>query len=75
MELNNEFKHQNLKEIFENTFFIKGFTHIKFTKESSNESMLNTANRLVHFGWKKEAIPTSEIKKSLIGRFFEAIFD
>ncbi len=75
LELNNEFKHQNLKEVFENTFFIKGFTHIKFTEESSNESLLNTANRLVHFGWKREAIPTSKIKKSLIGRFFEAIFD
>ena len=74
-ELKNGFKHQALKEIFENSFLIKSFTNTKFLEELSNESMLSTANRLVHFGWKKEAIPTSKIKKSLIGRIFDAIFD
>ena len=36
--------------------------------------MLKTANKLVHFGWSKEAIPISSVKKSIIARFFESIF-
>ena len=36
--------------------------------------MVTTVNELVHFGWKKEAIPIIHSKKSLIARFFEEIF-
>ena len=35
---------------------------------------MRTANRLVHFGWKTEAIPITQSKKSLIARFFDTIF-
>ena len=47
--------------------------NIKFIN-FSNENMLNTANTLVHFGWKKEAIPISKSKKSLIALIFDKIF-
>ena len=40
----------------------------------STDDLLITANKLVHFGWKNEAIPISSPKKSLIARFFDAIF-
>ena len=40
----------------------------------NNDNILNTASKLVHFGWKNEAIPISQSKKSKIARFFEAIF-
>ena len=33
-----------------------------------------TLEKLVHFGWKTEAIPVSLSKKTLISRFFEALF-
>ena len=36
--------------------------------------MLSNANKLVHFGWKKEAIPVSQPKKSIIARVFEAFW-
>jgi hypothetical protein len=36
--------------------------------------MLITANKLVHFGWKKEAIPVTQTKKSIIARFFDTFF-
>ena len=39
-----------------------------------NKNLLYTANKVVHFGWKKEAIPISNSQKSLIARFFDAIF-
>ena len=39
------------------------------------ENIIKTADKIVHFGWKKEAIPITQIKKSLIGRLFEGILD
>ena len=35
---------------------------------------LNSVNKIVHFGWKKEAIPISKSKKSIIAKFFSKIF-
>jgi hypothetical protein len=40
----------------------------------TSESLINTANKLVHFGWKNEAIPILQFKKSKIARFFDTIF-
>ena len=39
-----------------------------------SEKMLKSVQKLVHFGWKKEAIPFSKAKKSVIARFFDMIF-
>ena len=33
--------------------------------------MVNAANKIVHFGWKKEAIPVPNFKKTIFSRFFE----
>ena len=38
-----------------------------------DESIFNAAN-LTTYGWKKEAIPITQFKKSIIARFFDAIF-
>ncbi len=38
-----------------------------------DESIINLAN-LSNYGWKKEAIPTTKIKKSLIARIFKSLF-
>tara|TARA_B100000941_G_C28501638_1_gene554675 strand:- start:1540 stop:2733 length:1194 start_codon:yes stop_codon:yes gene_type:complete len=65
---------KSLKDIFEIAFKKKGF-HIKFWNNFSSHEMLKTANKLVHFGWKKEAIPVTDPKKSIIARFFDALFD
>ena len=40
----------------------------------SDKNIVNAANKIVHFGWKKEAIPVSQSRKSLIARFFDKIF-
>ena len=62
------------KEIYETTLFNNNFNNFNFIDNLSSESMLNSAHKLVHFGWKKEAIPVAHYKKSYIARFFEAIF-
>ena len=47
---------------------------IQLLNNFDSKEMVSTVNELVHFGWKKEAIPIIHSKKSLIARFFEEIF-
>ena len=73
-EIENELHSKGLKAVFKETFQSNNY-EVKFLDKFSDEKLLKTVNKLVHFGWKKEAIPTSHPRKSLIARFFEAIFD
>ena len=73
-ELKDHLTRQSLKEFFRISFSSKGSFQIKFVENLSDKNLLKTANELVHYGWKKEAIPVTLTKKSLIARFFRAIF-
>ena len=73
-EIENELHSKGLKAVFKETFQSNNY-EVKFLDKFSDEKLLKTVNKLVHFGWKKEAIPTSHPKKSLLARFFEAVFD
>ncbi len=66
--------YQNFKEIYETTFSNNSLNKLFFQDSSSAKSMMNSVHKLVHFGWKKEAIPISSYKKSMINRFFDTIF-
>lgn len=67
------FKYFN--EIFKNTFSKNKIFNLNFTSDLSSEKFLNLANKIVHFGWKKEAIPVLIEQKTLIRRFFDLIFN
>jgi len=75
LEIDEGIELKGLNQIFKTIFSKNGDFVLNLNNDLSNENLLNTANKLVHFGWKKEVIPTSETKKSLIGRLFEAIFN
>jgi len=47
---------------------------VKFLEDITTEEFMNNVNKLVHFGWKKEAIPVAQLQKTLIARFFDVIF-
>ena len=47
---------------------------VKLVEDLSSEELLKTAHKIAHFGWNKEAIPVTQVKKSLIAKLFEAIF-
>ena len=47
---------------------------VKFLEDITTEEFMNNVNKLVHFGWKKEAIPVAQFQKTLIARFFDAMF-
>ena len=66
---------EGLNKVFQTIFSKNGVYDLKLIHDMSSENLLNTTNKLVHFGWNKEVIPTSKIKKSIISRLFETIFD
>ena len=60
--------------IFEKAFSIDQYFEIESFVKIHGEDILNTANKLVHFGWEKEAIPVLQTKKSILARFFDKLF-
>ena len=74
LEFDEELHHQCLREIFKFVFSANSSSSVIVLKNLSIDSLFNTANKLVHFGWKNEAIPLTQPKKSAIARFFDAIF-
>ena len=54
--------------------FINAFD-VNFAYDLSINNLSKTADKLVHFGWEKEAIPITQSKKTLIARFFDKIFN
>ena len=66
---------KSLLGILKTVFSKKGKLDLRTLRGSSDESMLRTAHELVHYGWKKEAIPTTKPQKSIIRRVFDKIFD
>ena len=74
LEVTKNINLRGLQEIFRSIFSKKNCLEVNFNNKSSSDSLIETANKLVHFGWKKEAIPITLSKKSKIARFFDAIF-
>ena len=74
LEINHKSRFKNLENIFQYIFSRRNILNVSCIRNLSNKSMLNTADKLVHFGWMKEAIPVTKSKKSLIVRFFDSIF-
>ena len=73
LEIDPKLQFECLNEIYETVFSMNKNYNLNFINFSS-ENMLDTAHKLVHFGWKKEAIAVTQPKKSLIVRFFDTIF-
>ena len=70
--------HYNLKcfsECYKKNFSKKNQFITKFTSDFSLSEIYNSAIRIVHYGWKKEALPIVQEKKSIISRFFDKIFN
>ena len=73
-EIDPKLQLKNLEEIFKSIFSMYRNYDLIIIDTLTSESLINTANKLVHFGWKNEAIPISQFKKSKIARFFDTIF-
>ena len=62
------------KENYKLYFSNKGDFEINFLENNTFEDIYEHANRIVQYGWKKEAIPIIHQKKSIISRFFNLFF-
>ena len=74
LDINHKLQLKCLKKIYKKVFSSNDRFNINFIDNLLNESMVSSAHKLVHFGWKKEAIPVSQVKKSIIAVFFDKIF-
>jgi cell division protein FtsA len=46
----------------------------RFIENTSVENLMNNVNKLTLYGWKKEAIPITQSRKSIIAKFFDTLF-
>ena len=74
LDINDNANLNGLKNIYEIVFSKNNILDIEFLSNLSSNDLIKTANTLVHFGWKREAIPVAHKKKSLLGKFFEVLF-
>ena len=73
-KIKNKLHYECFKNTYNHYFSNNNNFVINFLKDITTEEVLSNANGLIHFGWKKEAIPVSQPKKSLIARFFDGMF-
>lgn len=62
------------KEILENSFSQNKALLLEFLINENSQNFFHSTMKTVHFGWKKEAVPIVQTKKSIIARFFDLIF-
>ena len=66
-------------ECFKNSYSLyfskNNYFTIKFINSIETNDLVDNANTLVNYGWKKEAVPVIQPKKSLIVRLFDTIFN
>ena len=72
----NDLSSQKCFEECYRTYFSNNFQlDLKFLKDLTLQEFYNTASRIVQYGWKQEAVPIIQEKKSIIARFFNKIFN
>ncbi|MDC1130381.1 hypothetical protein OAS59_00585 [Pelagibacteraceae bacterium] len=62
------------ENIYRSILLEKNFLKLNFLDDITTEDLINNANKLVHYGWKKEAIPITHAQKSFLAKFFDALF-
>ena len=73
--MNDETNFQFFKESF--IGFLSNYKQleIKIASKLENKFFFKNAGELVQFGWKKEAIPIIQERKSIIARIFDFLFN
>ncbi len=64
-----------IKESYNYFFSKNNYFKLEFIEDIETQDEMASANQLVHYGWKKEAIPVIHSEKSIIARFFDIIFN
>ena len=75
LQMNDETNFQFFKESFEGFFSNHEQFELKIANKFENKFFFKNAGELVQFGWKKEAIPIIQERKSIIARIFDFLFN
>ena len=73
--LDEKSKNKNLTSLFRLFFSKNDKYELNFLDNSNLRDNYFSAMKIVHYGWKKEALPIINEKKSIIARFFNLFFD
>ena len=52
----------------------KNLHDLEFIKKNEKKDLIENINKLVQFGWKSEAVPIVNEKKSIITKLFDLLF-
>ena len=74
MEIPDTLHFKCLEDIYCKSFAFNNEFTVKVFIKPDPEPFLNTANTIVQFGWKKEAIPITKSRKSFFTTIFNKIF-
>ena len=74
LSIQNELIYDSFKKNFEICFNKKNNLRLDLTNSDEGTSLVNHAANISNYGWKKEAIPISQIKNSIITRIFKYLF-
>ena len=75
LQINDETNFQFFKESFEGFLSNHEQFELKIANKFENKFFFKNAGELVQFGWKKEAIPIIQERKSIIARIFDFLFN
>ena len=73
LEINDQQHFNCFNHAYEKSFSFNKYK-VRIVKKPEIELIINKADNIVQFGWKKEAIPVTISKKSFITRIFQQIF-
>ena len=74
LEINDQQHFNCFNHAYEKSFTFNNKFDVRIVKKPEIEQILNKADNIVKFGWKKEAIPVIKSKKSFITRILQEIF-
>ncbi len=75
LKISDELQRKNFYKNYDLYFSDKKKFNIEISENYENEFFFDSLINLVQYGWKKEAVPIIEEKKSFIARFFNLFFD
>jgi len=73
--INDNLKKNYLNDVYKYNFTNKNELDMKFIENFDKDEFYKEVNKLVQFGWKKEAVPIVHEKKSIIARIFNLFFN
>ncbi len=74
LNIREKFNISCFKKDYISAFSKKTESVVKLLDDTDEETLCETALKIVQYGWKKEAIPVVQEKKSMIARIFHKIF-